>query len=214
MKRRHALGPIALLLLTMPLAAQAETREPSAREIASFDAWYRRQHAGAAAAKPRFDIRRESGAGGWRIHAMLDGPPQRGAWSLCSAARQHYVHDARARSEGARWSEATPPQRLVWLDRAADCGTVAGRVQLKQALPDRQIVTLLEQQAQLLANARLLFAGNSRCAVQRAHAFQLESIDIGPDRLYRLAYLSDRGGRATVSVRQRGRELTAWNVNC
>jgi hypothetical protein len=76
------------------------------------------------------------------------------------------------------------------------------------------IVTVLEQQDQVLQSARLLFAGNTQCAPQRAHNFKLEAIDVSPDQLYQLTYRSDRGGTAQVAVRKRARELTAWTAHC
>ena len=102
----------------------------------------------------------------------------------------------------------------MWLDRSADCGVSPQRVHLKQPLGERDIVTVLEQQGPLLQSARLLFAGNTRCAPQRAHKFELAAIDVTPDRFYQLTYVSDRGGSAVVTVRKRARELTAWAARC
>ncbi len=194
-------------MLVAAAAAHAQTRVASEAETASLQAYLQQLRPGVAL-RPRFEIRREGAE--WRIDAWAESPPQRAAWSLCLTTRSDYRYDARAR----RWRENGVDRQYAWLDRARDCGVVQERVELKHTLAERDIVTMLEQQASLLQGARLLFAGNTQCAAQRAHNFKLVSIDVGADQLYQLAYRSDRGGHATVSVRKRGPELTAWNVRC
>jgi hypothetical protein len=199
-------------MITSALAVPAfatETRPPSEAETQSFAAYYHQRHPGAAP-KSSFEIQRDSGEQSWRITAWVESAPQRAAWSLCLVQRSGYSYDAKEQ----RWSDNGQQRRYVWLDRAADCSVSPERVQLKHQLSDRDIVTVLEQQGQVLQSARLLFAGNTQSAPQRAHDFKLEAIDVSPDQLYQLTYRSDRGGVAQVAVRKRARELTAWTTHC
>jgi hypothetical protein len=102
----------------------------------------------------------------------------------------------------------------VWLDRSSDCGVSPQRVLLAQPMADRDIVTVLEGQGAVLQGARLLFAGNTQCAPIRALPFRLVGLGAEKDGMLVLTYRSDRGPEAQVTVRKRGRELTAWNVKC
>lgn len=197
---------MAAILMTCACTAQAETRPATPDEIKSFAAFLRQQSG--AEARPVFDIQRDAGAREWRVAAWAETRPQRGAWRLCLARRTPYAYD------GKRWSASGAEGRYAWLDRASDCGVSPERVELKSEIGDRDIVTMLEQQGQLLQGARLLFAGNTQCAPIRAHKFKLAAIGVGADGFYRFTYRGERGGAAVVSVRKRGRELTAWNVRC
>ena len=187
----------------------AETRPPSEAEIKSFESWFG-QRTGRAAPKTAYEAQRAAGAAEWSVTAWAEQPPQRAAWRLCLAQSEGYAYDAKAQ----RWSANGQQRKHVWLDRSSDCGVSPQRVHLKQPLGDRDIVTVLEQQGALLQGARLLFAGNTRCAPQRAHKFELTAIDVTPDRFYQLTYVSDRGGSAVITVRKRARELTAWAARC
>lgn len=187
--------------------AQPETRLASAAEILAFNSWMAARPGGAAA-KVGYDIARGGDTRGWRVTAWAERPAQRAAWRLCLATRDGYLYD------GKRWSELGQQRRYAWLDRASDCGVAPQRVHLKQPLGERDIVTVLEQQATILQHARLLFAGNTQCAPQRAHKFELAAIDPGPGQFYQLSYVSDRGGSAVITVRKRARELTAWAARC
>ncbi|KQV84703.1 hypothetical protein ASD15_05895 [Massilia sp. Root351] len=190
-------------------AAGTETRPPSEAEIKSFESWFS-QRPGAGTLRAGYDIQRGEGARDWTVTAWAEQPPQRAAWRLCLARADGYNYDARTQ----RWSANGERRQYVWLDRSADCGVSPQRVHLKQELGERDIVTVLEQQGAVLQSARLLFAGNTRCAPQRANKFELTAIDVTPDRFYQLTYVSDRGGNAVVTVRKRARELTAWGARC
>ncbi|SFU93763.1 hypothetical protein [Pseudoduganella namucuonensis] len=196
----------AITLLVCAAAARAETRQATPDEIKSFAAFLKQ--AGGADLKPVFDIRRDEGAREWRVAAWAETRPQRGAWRLCLARRTPYAYD------GGRWSASGGEARHAWLDRASDCGVSPERVELRSEIGDRDIVTVLERQGQVLQGARLLFAGNTQCAPIRAHKFKLAAVGMGADGYYRFTYRGERGGDAVVSVRKRGRELTAWNVRC
>jgi hypothetical protein len=210
---KQTMNFLRMLALAAPLAwqgaAQAETREPSAAEIKSFETWFS-QHSGGAALKARYEVQRSEGARGWSVAAWVERPPQRAAWRLCLARSDGYAYDAKTQ----RWSASGAQRQHVWLDRSSDCGVSPQRVLLKKPLGDRDIVTVLEQQGPLLQSARLLFAGNTQCAPQRAHKFELAAIDVTPDQFYQLTYVSDRGGSAVITVRKRARELTAWAARC
>lgn len=198
---------IAASAATVTATARAETRLPTPDESSSF-LTYLEQRFSVGVRKVRFDINRADAAAPWDVRAWAEGRTQRAAWLLCLGSGTPH------RFDGKRWSPAGAEVRFAWLDRSSDCGVAQERVELRQAMGDRDIVTMLEGQAKVLESARLLFAGNTGCAPQRALKFQLVSLDLGADKLYRFGYRSDRGGHAVVAVRKQGRELTAWNVNC
>jgi hypothetical protein len=199
----------AVLAMAPASHGMAQTRPASEAEIKSFESWFS-QHGGRAVPKARYEVQRGEGGVDWRVTAWVERAPQRAAWRLCLAQGDGYAYDAAAQ----RWSGTGRQRQYVWLDRSSDCGVSPQRVHLKQPLGDRDIVTLLEQQGTLLQGARLLFAGNTRCAAQRAHKFELTAIDVTPDQFYQLTYESDRGGSAVITVRKRARELTAWAARC
>jgi hypothetical protein len=142
------------------------------------------------------------------VAAWTEDKPQRAAWSLCLAQRHGHAFD------GKGWHATGEARRYVWLDRSRDCGVSPQRVLLAQPMADRDIVTVLEGQTAVLQGARLLFAGNTQCAPVRALPFRLVGLGADQDGMLVLTYRSDRGPEARVTVRKRGRELTAWNVKC
>jgi hypothetical protein len=200
---------LVTLLAMSACLAQAETRPASEAEIKSFEVWYSQRYDGPAR-KAGLEVQRADGTRDWTVTAWSERLPQRAAWRLCHAQRDGYAYDGKMQ----RWSESGERRNYVWLDRSSDCGVSPQRVHLKHVLGDRDIVTVLEQQGELLQSARLLFAGNTQCAPQRAHKFELTAIDVMPDQYYQLSYVSDRGGSAVVTVRKRARELTAWSARC
>lgn len=196
----------ALAMAGAAMAAEQETRAPNEGELQSFAA-YHLAPAGSVA-RPAFELRRGGPVQGWTVEAWTEDKPQRAAWSLCLAQRHGHAYDGKA------WRATGATRRYVWLDRASDCGVSPQRVLLTHAMAERDIVTLLEGQAAVLQGARLLFAGNTQCAPVRALPFQLAGLGVGKDGMVLLTYLSERGSEARVTVRKRGRELTAWNVGC
>jgi len=227
-----------VLPLAVALSAHAvpapEQREPTDAEARSFDAYFaqRMESAGAAgAAKPLLqppllkaerEPRGKSGKGPWQLTAQVDTRPRHGAVDLCHIIRTRFRYNPAAR-DGQRWSEDGAPGEYVWLSGGpVACGAPKQLVELPQplpALPAADIVHLLEQQAPLLNRARLLFAGNTSCARQRAYQFELAAIssaapEKGASAMYALTYRSDRATTARVTVRKSGPELTAWNVSC
>ncbi|GAB2873948.1 hypothetical protein GCM10027277_48990 [Pseudoduganella ginsengisoli] len=191
---------------TVAVAAEPETRSPNEGEMQSFAAYY--QAPPGAVARPAFDIRRGGAVHGWSVAAWTEDKPQRAAWSLCLAQRHGHAYDGKA------WHATGVSRRYVWLDRASDCGVSPQRVLLGHDMADRDIVTLLEGQAAVLQGARLLFAGNTQCAPMRALPFKLVGLGLDKDGMVVMTYRSDRESDAQVTVRKRGRELTAWNVKC
>ncbi|MBC7685042.1 MAG: hypothetical protein H7176_07420, partial [Bdellovibrionales bacterium] len=116
------------------------------------------------------------------------------------------------------WKQEGDARQYAWLEKQG-CAQVAMAVEVIRRLPESDIVELLEQQGKLLASARLLFAGNTSCARQRALAYALKAIELGPisaggEEMAALVYHDDRGGLARVWVRRNGAEHTAWNVAC
>ncbi len=193
-------------MAAVAVAAGQDTRAPNEGEMQSFAAYY--QAPLGAVARPAFEITRGGAAQGWTVQAWTEDKPQRAAWSLCLAQRHGHAFDGKA------WRATGAERRYVWLDRASDCGVAPQRVLLTAALGDRDIVTVLEGQAAVLQGARLLFAGNTQCAPIRALPFKLVGLGMDKAGMLVLTYRSDRDSEAHVTVRKRGRELTAWNVQC
>ncbi len=108
-------------------------------------------------------------------------------------------------------------QQHVWL-QARGCNEPSRGVPVQSRLPDSDLVELLEQQAKVLAAARLLFAGNTQCARLRARSFTLAAIVVGAavEGGETMAGLVFRGehGSATVWTRRSGLDYAAWNVSC
>ncbi|MRV73900.1 hypothetical protein GJ700_19510 [Duganella sp. FT92W] len=196
----------AMATAGVAMAAGQEARAPNEGELQSFAAYY--QAAPGAVARPAFEIRRGGPAQGWSVEAWAEDKPQRAAWSLCLAQRHGHAFDGKA------WRATGETRRYVWLDRSSDCGVSPQRVLLSQPMADRDIVTVLEGQGAVLQGARLLFAGNTQCAPIRALPFKLVGLGADKDGMLVMTYRSDRESEAQVTVRKRGRELTAWNVKC
>ena len=123
--------------------------------------------------------------------------PRRGARTLCIDARDGVQH--------------------AWLQTGA-CTDTARAIPVRNRLPESDIIELLEQQAKLLAGARLLFAGNTECARLRARPFRLAAIDVGAavpggETMAGMVFAGEHGA-ATVWARRSGIEYAAWNVSC
>lgn len=201
---------VLLALAGVATAAQQDTRAPNEGEMQSFAAYY--QAPAGSVARPAFELRRGGPVHGWSVEAWTEDKPQRAAWSLCLAQRRGHAFDGKA------WRPTGDTRRYAWLDRASDCGVSPQRVllpgRMAQQMAERDIVTVLEGQAAVLQGARLLFAGNTQCAPIRALPFKLAVLDQDNDGMLLLTYRSERESEARVTVRKRGRELTAWNVKC
>lgn len=194
-----------LALLMAPAVAQ-QGAPASDAELKAFYSFYQQQFPDDHSGKPQF-TRGQGGA----LLAVIDAPPQRGLRALCRMKRSSFVFDG-------KWSVEPRPRQFVWLDARA-CRAPAQPVELLHAMPDADVLGLLEHQAALLKSARLLFAGNTRCAKQRSYNFALAKVDIGtagssPEVLAGLVFKSDHGTMATVWARRRGLDYDAWNVNC
>ena len=201
-----AIAGAAGIAAGMAVAAAQDSRAPNEGEMQSFAAYY--QAPPGVVARPAFEVTRDGRAQGWTVQAWTEDKPQRAAWSLCLAQRHGHAFDGKA------WRATGAVRRYVGRARARDCGVAPQRVLLTAALGDRDIVTVLEGQAAVLQGARLLFAGNTQCAPVRALPFKLVGLGIDKTGMLVLTYRSDRDSEARVTVRKRGRELTAWNVQC
>ena len=196
--------PLLMLGALGAHAAHAETRLPTEQERAAFLAYYPKP-----ATPPLYTVTREGGAA-WRLEARVDGPPRRALRTLCRMERLTFVHDGAWR--------AGPAQQLAWV-APAGCAAPAAPIALGQRMPDTDILALVEQQGALLKRARLLFAGNTACAPQRAYPYQLAAIDVsvfinGSEEMATLTYRSDRGPLARVWARRTGLAYDPWNVSC
>jgi hypothetical protein len=201
---------VSLLVLLPALAAAAETRLPSDQERASFEAYYLARAKAAPAVPALYQVTREGSGDAWRIEARVDGKGRRALRTLCRMEREVFTHDGQWHA-GAR-------RQYAW-QGAAGCAAPADPVALGQRMPDTDILALMENSAALLARARLLFAGNTACAPQRAYNYRLAGIDVGvfingSEEMATLLYRSDRGPTARVWARRTGLTYDPWNVSC
>lgn len=202
-------------------SAPIQQREASAEERDSFDVFYRERlpsgvNGAASLFAPAFDISRRRGQP-WQVIARVDSSPRHFAPDLCRQVRSSFIYDTKARN----WKpSAAEPEWYVWLTRP-DVACTAARytVRMHPALPKADVAELIRQHRELLLRARLLFAGNSSCARQRALTFRLSAIEPSPPAngapvMFGLVFESDRDTVAKVAVRKHRGEYVAWNVSC
>lgn len=192
------------------MAQSTETRAPTDQERASFLAYYQLQAKAPPGAAPRYAVTREGAGAPWRVEALIAAPPRRALRTLCRRDRHAYIHEGMWR--------AAPVQQFAWL-APASCTLPAHPIALGQRMPDTDILALIAQQGTLLTRARLLFAGNTGCAPQRAYPYQLSAIDVsafinGSEQMAVLTYRSDRGPIARVWARRTALAYDPWNVSC
>ncbi len=201
---------LCALMLMSVMAHATENRSPTDQERAAFEAYYRQQAKASPATPPIYQISRDSATAAWRIEAYVDAPPRRALRALCRMDRSTFAYD------GA-WRPGQV-QQFAW-HASAGCSAPANRIALGQRMPDTDILALIEQQAILLTRARLLFAGNTACAAQRAYNYRLSAIDVsifvnGSEEMATLTYQSDRGPTARVWARRTALAYDPWNVSC
>ncbi|MYM24517.1 hypothetical protein GTP46_17880 [Duganella sp. FT135W] len=205
-------------------APAMQTREPSAEERNSFDEFYREQvparvSGGPSLFAPAFDIQRRRGEP-WQVIARVDSAPRHHSPELCRQVRTSYLYDAKA-PKGQRWQQsAAEPEWYVWLATPnVVCAAAQYTVRMDPAVANADATALLRQHRELLLRARLLFAGNSGCARQRALTFRLSAIEPAPPSngapaMVGMVFESDRDTHVRVAVRKSRGEYAAWNVNC
>lgn len=205
-------------------AAPIQQRDASAEERSSFDQFYREHlpsglNGAASLFAPAFDISRRRGQP-WHVIARVDSSPRHFAPDLCRQVRSSFIYDAEA-PKGQRWTpSAAAPEWYVWLARPdVPCTAARYTVRMDPAVPKADVAELLRQHRELLLRARLLFAGNSECARQRALTFRLSAIEpsapaSGAPVMFGLVFESDRDTLARVAVRKHRGEYAAWNVSC
>lgn len=230
---RHALLCAALLATSLTSLARPaasappqppQSRAPTAEERASFEEYYRQQvppriSGGASLFAPAFDIQRRRGEP-WQVIARIDSSPRHFTPELCRQVRTSYISQASAPS-AERWTpSAAAPEWHVWLATPKTICTVARyTVRMDPAVRTDDVTALLRQHKELLARARLLFAGNSGCARQRALTFRLSAIapaaaSNGAPVMLGMVFDSDRDTQVRVAVRKSRGEYAAWTVNC
>jgi hypothetical protein len=204
--------------------AAVQTREPSAEERSSFDDYYREQvparvSGGSSLFAPMFDISRRRGEA-WHVIARVDSSPRHHSPELCRQVRTSYIYDAKA-PKGQRWvPSAAAPEWYVWLATPkVICTAAQYTVRMDPAVSNADATALLRQHRDLLLRARLLFAGNSNCARQRALTFRLNAIEPAPPAngapaMVGMVFESDRDTHVRVAVRKHRGEYAAWNVSC
>lgn len=207
-----------------PKPQAQQVREPSAEERSSFDEYYRLQvpvqtSGGPSLFAPAFDIQRRRGEP-WRVIARVDSSPRHFTPELCRQIRTSHLYEAKA-PKGQRWApSAAAPEWHVWLATPkVICTAAQYTVRMDPAVHPDDVAALLRQHRELLARARLLFAGNSGCARQRALTFRLSAIEPAPPAngapaMVGMVFESDRDTRVHVAVRKSRGEYTSWNVNC
>jgi hypothetical protein len=202
-------------------AAPVQQRDATPQERESFDAFYRERlptglNGAASLFAPAFDISRRRGEP-WQVIARVDSAPRHFAPDLCRQVRSSFIYDGKTKNWGP---SAAEPEWHVWLARP-DVICTASRypVLMHPALPKPDVAALLRQHRELLQRARLLFAGSSECARQRALTFRLVAIEPSPPAngapvMFGLVFESDRDTTARVAVRKHRGEYVAWNVSC
>jgi len=201
--------------------APVQQRDATAEERESFTTFYREllpagRNGAAPLFAPDFDISRRRGEP-WQVIARVDSGPRHIGPDLCQQVRSSFIYDSKAK----RWGpSAAEPEWHVWLGRTdVVCSAAKYTVLMNSAVPKADAAELLRHAHELLLRARLLFAGNSSCARQRALTFRLSAIEPSPPVyggpvMFGLVFESDRDTLATVAVRKHRGEYVAWNVSC
>lgn len=202
--------------------APVQQRDATAEERESFDVFYRERlpaglNGSASLFAPEFDISRRRRSEPWQVIARVDSAPRHFAPDLCRQVRSSFIYDTKAKSWGP---SAAEPEWHVWLWRPdVVCTAAKYTVLMNPAVRKQDAAALLRHTHELLLRARLLFAGNSSCARQRALTFRLSAIEPSPPVygspvMFGLVFDSDRDTQATVAVRKHRGEYVAWNVSC
>jgi hypothetical protein len=191
------------------LPAQAQVSEA---ETDSFYAFYRSLHPDAHLPNPAFSTGPRGGKR--QLSATVDGPGQRAVLPLCRAPREIFDYSPQGRP-AQRWRLRGEAAQVIWIHHAAQCGRAPDHaVQLLAAVADMDALRLLQQYPELLGNARLLMAGNTRCSPLRNNSFRLTGLDRAKDGQNVLVFESSQGGRARITVRRLRNEFLAWGADC
>lgn len=223
----------AALAVTVCAAASVATpkapvtpqlREATDEERSSFDEYYRLQvpatvSGGPSLFAPAFDIQRR-GKAPWQVIARVDSSPRHFTPELCRQIRTSYIYQAGA-PKGERWTpSAAAPEWYIWLATPkVICTAAQYTTRMDPAVRPDDATAVLGQHRELLARARLLFAGNSSCARQRSLTFRLTAIEPAPPSngapaMIGMVFESDRDTQVRVGVRKSRGEYVAWNVSC
>jgi hypothetical protein len=201
-----------------------QLREPTAEERSSFEEYYRLQvpariSGGPSLFAPVFDIQRR-GKEPWQVIARVDSSPRHFTPDLCRQVRTSYIYNPKA-PQDQRWTpSAAAPEWYVWLATPkVICTAAQYTTRMDPAVHPDDVKALIWQHRELLARARLLFAGNSGCARQRALTFRLSAIEPAPPSngaptMVGMVFDSDRDTQVRVAVRKSRGEYAAWNVSC
>ncbi|AXA92423.1 hypothetical protein [Massilia sp. YMA4] len=199
------------LAMAMMTAAITATAAPAVtdKEQASFFEYYAAAHPSTGGLlRPQFAVTGERKKR--RVTATVDGAAQRLVLPLCRQPRGVFDYDTKAK----RWSERES-QQLVWVHHGPQCAAQPETpVRLLAALPEMDILVLIQQHPTLLNNARLLMTGNTQCAPVRSRGFRLAGLDRAKNGLPVLVFENDIGGTARVAVRKLRNELVAWSAEC
>jgi hypothetical protein len=203
----------AAIQVANPAPAAETSRTATPAEQSSFFDWYNATHTATGLLRPQFSVT-STGKGKRAVSATVDGPAERLVLPLCRQPRNVFDYDPRAPKE-RRWTERTPAQTLVWVHHQPQCGAQPETpVRLIQPLPEMEMLMLLQQHPTILANARLLMAGNTSCSPSRSRGYRLTGLDRGKDGLPVLVFENDIAGAARVTVKRSRNELLPWAVAC
>lgn len=187
------------------LAGENGRHGPTAAERTAFAHFVKTEFAGARTVGAGLEMRGEGGKRGARVAVgVIELPAVRRSAMLCKAARLEL-------EGGAAW-RVTQRYDVAWLNPAG-CAARGGKVRLGAGVPDGDAAKLLAQHGQLLARARLLVAGDSRCAQERSSRFFLAGID-DAGGMARLSYTSDRPVRLSVYGKPNGIDYDVWKIDC
>lgn len=201
--------PVCAALLMATAAAEPvapiQSRKPTAAERSSFGKFFHRAYPGVSK-PPSLIVRRRKGERPWIVEsAEFELTPARGTGALCTSNVVQFRLDG-------EWRES-PPVPKSWID-GPGCSTQGGRVRRAAAIPDSDVVRILQRQQAVLARARLLMAGNSYCAKERSSRFALASILSQEANKVVLEFHSDRPVVLTVDARLAGADYDVWAVRC
>lgn len=198
----------ALLVSSAAFAEPAgaiQSRKPTPAELASFGKFFHRAYPDAIT-PPSLSATRRKSERRWSVEsARFDLAPARANGALCTS------DVVRFRLDG-EWRASAPVQQS-WLG-GPGCATRGGRVERPAAVPDGEVVRILQRQQAVLTRARLLMAGNSYCAKERSSRFDLATILSQAGNKVALEFRSDRPVVLTVEARLAGTDYDVWTVRC
>ncbi len=211
---------IAYLLFSPNVGAAEgilEHRVVTENEIKSFNHFYKKLHPTDKFVAPTFSATRIGKNQRWSITATIFNTSGRGFKNLCHGQEDNYVVGKSGGAKEEVWREGYQKISHVWIDRGSDCTKPAQRVELSSALPDVEVLDLLEN-ANVIRNHYGAFIKGFTCRRISSAVLSLVAIGTGTDNkgeiMYKLRYRNEAGDSGELLVRKIGREFTPWDFRC